>query len=165
MSAIDSRRFRDVLGHFPTGIVVVTASRNGRPVGMAVNSFTSVSLDPPLVLFCPARSSSTWPDIAAAGRFCVNLLRREQAWVARRFAARDIDRFDGIVWGPSPGGAPLLAGTVGWLDCRIELRMEAGDHIIVLGHVEALDVSEGAAPLLFFRGGHELPQREPGGCT
>ncbi|WP_410585656.1 flavin reductase family protein [Amycolatopsis sp. lyj-108] len=154
---VTSDNFREVLGHFPTGIVVVTALRAGRPSGMSVNSFTSASLEPPLVSFCPARDSSTWSDIAAAGRFCVNLLRHDQARLARRFATRGVDRFADVGWQLSPGGSPRLAGTVGWLDCRIERVVEAGDHLIVLGTVEALDVSIGAPPLVFFRGGHELP--------
>ena len=157
MSTVGTRRFRDVLGHFPTGIVVITAMHEGRPVGMAVNSFSSVSLEPPLVSFCPAHTSSTWPEIEASGRFCVNLLHRDQAALAGRFAARGADRFDGVDWEFSPGGSPSLAGTVGWLDCRIHQQVDAGDHVIVLGLVEALDVHEGAPPLVFFRGGHELP--------
>lgn len=155
---VTSGTFREVLGHFPTGIVVVTALRAGRPSGMSVNSFTSVSLEPPLVSFCPARDSATWSDIEAAGRFCVNLLRHDQARLARQFAERGDGRFADVAWQLSPGGAPRLADTVGWLDCRIERAVEAGDHLIVLGLVEALDVSAGAPPLVFFRGGHELPQ-------
>lgn len=154
MSAVDHRRLRDVLGHFPTGVTVITTLRDGVPSGMAANSFVSVSLDPPLIAFCPTRNSATWRDIEATGRFCVNLLQRDQAELCARFATRGADRFGGLDWTLSPGGSPLLPETVGWLDCTVETTFDGGDHLIVLGRVHQLDVVPGAPPLVFFRGRH-----------
>ena len=109
---------------------------------MTCNSFTSVSLDPPLILFCPAKSSTTWPQIAGAGRFCVNVLSHRQGELCKRFAARGEERFAGIGWTPSPSGAPLLDGALCWLDCEQRDLIEAGDHWIVVAHVTALGVED-----------------------
>jgi 3-hydroxy-9,10-secoandrosta-1,3,5(10)-triene-9,17-dione monooxygenase reductase component len=153
---VEPARLRRVLGHYPTGVVVVAAAGEDGPVGMTCNSFTSVSLDPPLVLVCPAKSSTSWPEIAAAGRFCVNVLGHRQRQLCERFAARGADRFAGIGWSPSPAGAPRLEGAICWLDCEQRDLIEAGDHWIVVGRVTALGVDEGATPLVFFRGGFEI---------
>lgn len=152
---IDSQRFRHVLGHFPTGVVVATAIDDaGDPAGMAVGSFTSVSLDPPLIAFLPAKSSSSFPRIRAAGSFCINVLADYQEEVCRSFAARGGEKFAGVGWHPAPGGAPVLDGVVAWIDCDIEDVLESGDHYIVLGRVRSLAVANDASPLLFFRGGY-----------
>lgn len=148
-----ARRFRDVLGRFASGVTVVTAIAQGRPVGFTAQSFTSVSLDPPLVLFCPAKTSRAWPLIRAAGRFCVNLLAHDQAELSTRMATRGTDKFAGVGWEPAPiTGAPLLHGVVGYLDCSIHAVHEAGDHYVVIGRV--LDLAEGDAErgLTFYRG-------------
>lgn len=152
--AFDAARFRQVLGHFPTGVTVITATTADGPAGLAIGSFFSVSLDPPLVGFCPARTSSTWPRIRAAGRFCVNVLAGDQEDVSRRFAGKDPDKFAGLGWSASLNGAPRLADVVAWIDCTVAAVHEAGDHDVVVGAVEALDVVREAEPLLFFRGGY-----------
>lgn len=152
---IDSRVFRNVLGHFPTGVVVVTAiAREGAPVGMAVGSFTSVSLDPPLVAFLPDRASSSFPRIREADSFCVNVLASDQEPVCRAFAMKKTDKFDGIAWEHAPSGAPRIAGAVAWIDCVPHQIHEAGDHYIVLGRVTGLGVPKPTIPLLFFQGGY-----------
>lgn len=151
-----TRHYRNVLGHFPTGVAVVTAvSDDGTPTGMVVGSFTAVSLDPPLVAFLPDKGSSTFPAIRASGAYCVNVLGGEQEDLCRRFATKGADRFSGTPWHPAPGsGSPVLDGAVAWIDCQIEDVHEAGDHLIVIGRVLDLDVHTPALPLLFFQGGY-----------
>jgi 3-hydroxy-9,10-secoandrosta-1,3,5(10)-triene-9,17-dione monooxygenase reductase component len=149
-----ARRFRDVLGRFASGVTVVTATSNGQPVGMTCQSFSSVSLDPPLVLFVPARTSRAWPLMQRAGKFCVNFLAGTQADLSNTMASRGRDKFAGVSWQPSPvTGSPLLEGTLGYVDCAIHAVHEAGDHYVVIGRV--LDLAARAAderPLLFYRG-------------
>ncbi|MGW4638806.1 flavin reductase family protein [Sphaerisporangium sp. NPDC004334] len=143
-----------MLGRFATGVVAVTAidPADGAPRGLAVNSFTSVSLDPPLVSFCVSTASTTWPRMKAAPTLCVNVLSERQEHVSRRLAARVSDKFTGLSWRPSPGGGPLFEGALAWLDCAIESEHPAGDHIIVVARVLALDAHADHGPLLFFRG-------------
>lgn len=153
---IDAARFRSVLGRFATGVVAVTAvdPRTGSPTGLAVNSFTSVSLDPPLVSFCVAHTSGTWPRLRAADRLCVNILGEPQLDVCRRLASRGVDKFAGIDWTESPGGAPLIDGALGWLECSIEQEHVAGDHVIVVARVHDLGKHHDDGPLLFYRGAY-----------
>ncbi|AXX31816.1 Nitrilotriacetate monooxygenase component B [Actinosynnema pretiosum subsp. pretiosum] len=152
MSTIDRARFRQVMGHVPTGVVVITSQDpGGRPVGLACNSFTSVSLDPPLVLFCAAGGSSTLPALRAAGAFRVNVLEAGQESLCRRFATRGVDRFAGVDWTPAHGG-PRLAGAVAGMDCAVLEEHAAGDHVIVVGRVLRLAETTGGAPLVFHRG-------------
>jgi flavin reductase (DIM6/NTAB) family NADH-FMN oxidoreductase RutF len=148
----DSKRFRTVLGHYPTGISVITAKPGERPVGMAVGTFTSVSLEPPLVAFMPAKSSSTWPLIREAGRFCVNILNKEQQSVCQAFSRRSDDKFKDIAWRSSPLGSPIIDDVVAWVDCEIAQIVESGDHFIVIGKVDSLDVGKQTEPLMFFKG-------------
>jgi 3-hydroxy-9,10-secoandrosta-1,3,5(10)-triene-9,17-dione monooxygenase reductase component len=153
--------FRRVLGHFPTGVVIVTAIDDDTPVGMAIGSFTSVSLDPPLIAILPAKTSVSWPRIAVAGAFCVNVLNARQEALCRTFATTGADKFAGVPWRPSPSGAPVLEGTLAWIDCSLEQLVEAGDHYIALGRVRSLDVSADQAiePLVFFKGGYGTIRR------
>jgi 3-hydroxy-9,10-secoandrosta-1,3,5(10)-triene-9,17-dione monooxygenase reductase component len=145
--------FRHVLGHYPTGVVVVTAMTSEGPVGMAVNSFTSVSLDPPLVLFCPARTSTTWPGLRGARAWAVNLLGGTQSDLSRQFATRAVDRFAGVSWTLAANGAPLLDDALAWLECSPETEHEAGDHTVVIARVQRLAVHTTARdPLIFFCG-------------
>ena len=154
-SPFDGRRFREVLGHLPTGVVVITAvSSAGSPVGMAVGSFTSVSLDPPLVAFFPAISSTSFPAIRDAGSFCVNVLSARQEWICRAFAMSGGDKFQGIAWKKSRSGAPVIDGIVAWIDCALDRVYEAGDHYVVLGRVQDLGIGTPTIPLLFFQGGY-----------
>ena len=147
--------FRTVLGHFPTGVVLITGiADDGSPVGMIVGSFTSVSLDPPLVAFLPTLASQTFKKLRTAGSFCVNVLAADQEDLCRRFAGRAEDKFDGVGWSPSPSGAPVLDGSVAFIDCTFDSINDAGDHHIVIGAVQVLEVLRPVAPLLFFQGGY-----------
>ena len=149
---IDPDRFRQVLGHLPTGVTVVTAHHPSGPVAMSANSVTSVSLQPPLILFCPAKSSTSWPKIHAGGRFCVNVFAAHHEEISQRFAAVGVDRFAGVAWHSRPSG-PALDDAVAWIECTIDAVHEAGDHLIVVGAVDQLETREGEAnPLVFFRG-------------
>lgn len=156
MAQIDPGRYRQVLGQYPTGVVVVTAlNDHEEPVGMTVGSFTSVSLNPPLVAFLPSRTSSSWADLRAAGdRFCINILSVEQEHVCRAVATRKVRKFDDIGLRRSPGGNPIVDGAVAWIDCTTETIHAGGDHEIVVGRVLDLDVETTTYPLLFFRGGY-----------
>lgn len=150
----DGMRFREVLGHYPTGVVVVTAiDATGAPVGMTIGSFSSVSLDPPLIAYLPMRSSRTFERIRGAETFCVNILAGDQEDLCRRFASGPRD-FATVAWTRSPGGAPVLEGTVGWIECTTHDVSDAGDHYLVLGRVTGLQVSRPVQPLLFFQGGY-----------
>jgi len=153
-TSIDVARFREVLGHFASGVTVVTALPRGQePVGFTCQAFAALSLDPPMVLLAPGKSSTTWPRIAQAGAFCVNILAADQEALARSFAVSGADKFSGVVWEPAPEtGAPLLEGVVAWVECRLGEIFDAGDHELVTGRVLSLGV-RGGAPLLFYRGG------------
>ena len=156
--------FRHVLGHHPTGVAAITTvDTDGRPHGMAVSSFTSVSLDPPLVAFILDKTSSTWPRIEASGVFCVNVLAADQEHVCRALATKGSDKFAALSWRPAGTGSPMLDGSVAWIDCRLDGVTDAGDHRIVLGLVADLDITSTDAPLLFHRGryGRPAPHPEP----
>ncbi|CAM4001026.1 Flavin reductase (DIM6/NTAB) family NADH-FMN oxidoreductase RutF [Novosphingobium lubricantis] len=160
---IDPRHFRNVLGTWPTGVCVITAIDNeGLRHGMVVGSFSSISLDPPLVGFFPDKRSSTWPKVEAAGRFCVNVLGADQMDLCERFAARGEDKFNELAHGTTPSGQPLLDNALAWIDCRIERVEDIGDHLLVVGAVDALDRREDGTPLLFFRGGYHDVAQAPG---
>jgi len=149
-----ARHFRDVLGRFATGVTVVTSLSDGRPVGMTCQSFASVSLSPPLVLFCPAKTSRAWPLMQKAGFFCVNLLAEGQSELSTRMATKADEKFDGVRWSPSKSGAPLIEGVLGHVDCTIHAVHEAGDHYAVIGRVQELELGDQDAPLLFYQGGY-----------
>ncbi len=152
---MDARHFRTVLGHFPTGVVAVTSlNSDGHPVGMTVGSFTSVSLDPPLVAFLPDKRSSTFPVIRESGRFCVNILSAAQEGVCRQLARKQDEKFTSIDWSMSPAMTPRIADSIGWIECEIDSVIDAGDHDVVIGKVLALDVHVLHSPLIFFQGGY-----------
>jgi 3-hydroxy-9,10-secoandrosta-1,3,5(10)-triene-9,17-dione monooxygenase reductase component len=140
------------MGSFLTGVTVVTGFDDA-PVGLAASSFTSLSMDPALVLFCPGKSSSTWPRIQRTGRFCVNVLSEDQEHVSRQFSSKVPDKFADIDWTTGVTGSPRLAGALAWIDCTIEAEHDGGDHLIVVGRVQELGFNEGR-PLGYFRGGY-----------
>jgi len=150
---ISDALMRQTLGHFGTGVVVVCAlGEDGKPIGMAMNSFASVSLKPPLISFCVGHESGTWPKIAAASSFSVNILSEAQMSLGRQFSRRGIDRFAGVEWLPGQTGAPLLSESMAWLECEIYDEVEAGDHQIILGRVTHLELGEpDKTPLMFFQ--------------
>ncbi|MGW1023906.1 flavin reductase [Streptomyces sp. NPDC002577] len=152
---IEPAVFRETLGHYPTGVAVVTGiDEDHQPVGMVVGSFTSVSLDPPLVAFLPAKGSGSFARLRTANTFCVNVLASDQEPICRRFASRIPDKFDGVEWQAASQGAPILKGAVSWIECEFDNILEGGDHYIVLGRVIDMAVARPALPLLFFQGGY-----------
>ena len=151
---IAAEHYRATLGHFCTGVTVVTAAGADGPAGFTCQSFSALSLDPPLVLICPGKASSSWPRIAAAGHFCVNVLAEDQEELCRDFASRTEDKFTGVGWQPGVWtGAPVLAGALASIECRLEAVREGGDHFVAIGRVLELS-SRSGRPLLFFRGGY-----------
>ena len=149
-----ARQFRDVLGLFCTGVTVVTSVSDDEPVGLTCQSFSSVSLNPPLVMFCPSKTSRAWPLMRQAGFFCVNILSAEQQEISNAMATKGAEKFDGVDWRPSPTGAPVIDGVLGYVDCTIDTVHEAGDHYIVVGRVKELAMGDaaGADPILFYQG-------------
>jgi 3-hydroxy-9,10-secoandrosta-1,3,5(10)-triene-9,17-dione monooxygenase reductase component len=152
MTGLDQARFREVLGHFATGITVVTAMDDGEPVGFACQSFAALSLDPPMVILAPAKTSTSWPRIARAGAFCVNILEEHQEAECRAFANSGGDKFSGVDWTPGLTGAPVLEGSLAMVECTLGAIYEGGDHELVTGHVVTMEVGQGS-PLLFYRSG------------
>lgn len=151
-TALDPARYRRVLGHFCTGVSVVTSVCDAEPVGFSCQAFAALSLDPPLVLFCPSQTSSTWQRIERAGHFCANVLADDQRDVARAFGTSGADKFAGVSWSPTPDGAPILHGALSWIACQIEAVHPAGDHRVVVGRVTMLGACRDARPLLFYKG-------------
>ena len=130
-TTVDEHRMREVLGHFASGVVVVTAAGGHGPLGFTCQSFASLSLDPPLVSFAAARTSSTWPRIREVGAFCVNVLADDHEQHSEGFARSGVDRFAGVAWTPGPGGAPILDGVAAWVAATLEHEYDGGDHTIV----------------------------------
>jgi 3-hydroxy-9,10-secoandrosta-1,3,5(10)-triene-9,17-dione monooxygenase reductase component len=151
--AIAADLFRNVLSHYPTGVSIVTGDVPGEgPVGLVVGTFTSLSLEPALVSFMPAKSSKSWPKIESSGAFCVNVLGASQGELCRQFSARGGNKFEGVDWRPTTTGSPLLSGVMAWVDCRIEQVFDSGDHQIVVGRVVDLRVESDELPMTFLRG-------------
>jgi 3-hydroxy-9,10-secoandrosta-1,3,5(10)-triene-9,17-dione monooxygenase reductase component len=149
----ESTGFRTVMGTFATGVTIITALDDASPLGFTCQTFTSLSLDPPLISFAVSRESGSRPRILAAGRFCVNILAFDQRGLCSRFATPGVDRFEGVSWWHSPGGSPILDGVLAWVDCAVEAEYPAGDHTIVIGRVEDLEHLRDAGPLVYHRGG------------
>jgi 3-hydroxy-9,10-secoandrosta-1,3,5(10)-triene-9,17-dione monooxygenase reductase component len=149
---IDPRQFRNVLGQFCTGVTIITTVDDGAPVGFACQSFAALSLEPPLVLFCPTKASRSWAAIERSGRFCVNVLAEEQQSTCARFGSREPDKFAGIDWTPSPLGSPILDGSLAHMDCTVETVHDGGDHFVVFGRVHSMSEIKTERPLLFYRG-------------
>lgn len=154
LTPIDPSAYRDVLGHYPTGVTVVTAFDGPEPVGMVVGTFTSVSIDPPLVAFMPTRGSGTYARLARADSYCINVLAHDQLEVCRTMAVPSDDKFAQVAWHRSAYGAPTLDEAVAQIHCTPESQIEAGDHYIVLCRVQSLEVNRAVTPLLFFQGGY-----------
>lgn len=156
----DPDKFRHVLSHVPTSVVVVSGVRSdGTKAGMVVGSFTSISLTPQLVGFYPTHTSTSWPPIREAGRFCVNVLAQGQGDLARQFSCSGGDKFDGVECTPAPhSGAPVLSrGIVAWIDCELDREIELGDHSLAVGRVLDLDVvGPTDHPMVFSRGSYPV---------
>ncbi|MDH3293457.1 MAG: flavin reductase family protein [Acidimicrobiia bacterium] len=152
---IDSGDFRHVLGHFPTGVTVVTSAGepgSGCPAGVAIGSFASISLDPPLVGFFLGTSSGSWPAIEASGHFCVNVLCDDQQELCGLMASRSEDKFEGLDYETSGTGAPILPGVHAVIDCLIDGVVPAGDHNLIVGRVQSLSTRRDHPPMVFYKG-------------
>jgi len=156
---VDPDAMREVLGHFASGVTVVTAVTDDGPIGFTCQSFSSLSLDPPLVAFAPARTSRTWPQLREIGRFCVNVLAEGQDDVSQNFARSVAEKFDGVPWQPSPHGAPVLEDVVAWIDGELWAEYDGGDHTIVVARVLDLGAHPDRRPLLYHRGAYGLLHR------
>jgi 3-hydroxy-9,10-secoandrosta-1,3,5(10)-triene-9,17-dione monooxygenase reductase component len=152
VSSLSEARYRHVLGHFATGLTIVAAAAGSGPVGFTCQSFSAVSLDPPLVLFCPGTTSSTWPRVRDVGAFSVNVLTAGQAELGRQFSRHMPDRFIDVGWRPGPVlGAPIIDDVLAWMECTVYAEYPAGDHHVVLGSVLSMEAAA-REPLVFFRG-------------
>jgi flavin reductase (DIM6/NTAB) family NADH-FMN oxidoreductase RutF len=155
---IDPTVYREVMGHYPTGVAVVTgfdtSAGTDEPIGMVVGTFSAVSMDPPLVSFMPQRSSGTYARLATSSAYCINVIAADQLDLCRTLAGRTPDKFDRVAWQHSAFGAPQLDDAVAHVHCRPAEVIEAGDHYIVLCTVDAMEVTRPASPLLFFQGGY-----------
>jgi flavin reductase (DIM6/NTAB) family NADH-FMN oxidoreductase RutF len=159
MPPIDSATFRRVLGHFPSGVTVVTVrGKDGRDYGMTVSAFSSLSLRPPLVLVCIGDDATIAGAVEAAGHFAVNVLADDQEALARRFADTDADRFDGVDVSRGEGGVALLPGAAAQLQCAIVARHRGGDHTIVVGEVLAAAAKGDGRALVYERGAYRRLQ-------
>lgn len=147
-----TQRYKSVLGRFCTGVTVVTSLEDGVPTGFTCQSFSALSLDPPLVLVCVRKESATWPGIRRTGRFAVSVLASDQRPVGDRFARSGVDRFAGVAWRPSPAGMPLIDGALAWVECSVAHEVDAGDHTVVVAAVTAMETGTARDPLLYYRG-------------
>jgi flavin reductase (DIM6/NTAB) family NADH-FMN oxidoreductase RutF len=152
---LDTPEFRRILGHWASGVAIVTTrTPDGRVCGLTANAFTSLSLDPLLVLVCIEKNADTHDCVREAGTFAVNILGSDGETLARRFAAWEVDRkFDGLAHHPEQTGAPVLDEALAWVDCRLVAQHDGGDHTIFVGEVLAGDAGTGT-PLLYYRGGY-----------
>lgn len=155
-AVVDPPVMREVLGHFASGVTVVTALTAEGPIGFTCQAFSSLSLDPPLVVFAPSRASRTWPRLRAIGRFCVNVLAQGQDDVSRAFARSGADKFAGVHWVPSPHGSPVLDDVVAWIDGELWAEYDGGDHTLVVARVLDLGADPARRPLLYHRGAYGL---------
>ncbi|NLA52349.1 MAG: flavin reductase family protein [Alcaligenaceae bacterium] len=155
-SQVDSETFRAVLGNYPTGVAVVTGlDPAGEPIGMVVGTFTSVSLEPPLVAFLPMKTSRTFNQLReASAQFCINILAADQEPICRHLASYSENKFATVPWHKSPAGNPVINDVVAWIDCEYANVVDAGDHYIVLGAVKTMSLERDSSPLLFFQRGY-----------
>lgn len=152
--AFDPRVFRDTLGHYASGITIISGIDEEGPIGFTCQSFYSVSTEPPLVSFSVMTNSTTYPRVRETGKFAVNVLAHDQHTVSNQFARKGTDKWAGIDWTPTAAGNPVIADTLMWLDCDIWAEHEAGDHYIVIGRVNEMSPASWhkEEPLLYFKG-------------
>ena len=153
-TSIDPHHYREALGHYASGIVIITGHDVDGPIGFTCQSFHSVSLEPPLISFGAMRTSTSYPRIRKTGRFAVNVLAEGQGDLSRQFAQSGSDKWNSIQWQPSGLGHPVLDSSLLWLECEVAQEIEAGDHFVVIGRV--MSIAPGNAdepsPLLYYRG-------------
>jgi flavin reductase (DIM6/NTAB) family NADH-FMN oxidoreductase RutF len=153
---IDDARFRQAMGYFASGVTVVTTASAGELYGMTVSSFSSLSLNPPLVLICIDKAVPSHDMIRDAGCFVVNILEKRQEHLSRRFATTASDKFKGVAWHSGQLGLPVLDNTLAAIECRLRDALDGGDHTIFIGEVVDSEIHEGAPLLYYRRGYHEL---------
>ncbi|ALE06421.1 flavin reductase [Arthrobacter sp. ERGS1:01] len=158
---VTPQQLRNVLGHFATGLTIITAATPQGPAGFTCQSFASLSLEPALVTFSPARTSSTWPLLRAAGSFTINILPAEHEHLSGQFARSGADKFAGVGHSPSPLGNPVLDQALAWVDCELHEEFDGGDHTIVVAAVRALAARAEAEPLLFYKGSYARVSNSP----
>lgn len=151
---VTPQQLRSVLGHFATGLTIITSTTPDGPAGFTCQSFASLSLDPALVTFSPARTSSSWPLLRATGRFTINILPAEHQHLSAQFARSGADKFAGVNYSLSPLGNPVLDQALAWVDCEFHQEYDGGDHTIVVGSVRSLEARAEAEPLLFYKGAY-----------
>lgn len=161
LAPVTPAALRSVLGHFATGLTVITANTPTGPLGFTCQSFASLSLDPALITFSPSRTSSTWPLLRDVGRFTVNILPAEHQHLSAQFARSGADKFAGVTHSASPLGNPILDQALAWVDCELHQEYDGGDHTIVVGAVKALQARTDAEPLLFYKGSYARVQTAP----
>lgn len=161
LAPVTPTALRSVLGHFATGLTVITANTPTGPLGFTCQSFASLSLDPALITFSPSRTSSTWPLLRDVGRFTVNILPAEHQHLSAQFARSGADKFAGVTHSASPLGNPILDQALAWVDCELHQEYDGGDHTIVVGAVKALQARTDAEPLLFYKGSYARVQTAP----
>jgi flavin reductase (DIM6/NTAB) family NADH-FMN oxidoreductase RutF len=154
LNDVSPQRMRQIMGSFCSGVTIVTAQTAAGPVGFTCQSFTSLSLEPPLVTFNPSVTSTSWPKIRETGSFCVNVLGTEQQELSRTFARSGADKFAGVEHRPTERGNPILDAALAWIDCTLHAEHDGGDHTIVVGEVLGMHAQEDAEPLIFYRGGY-----------
>jgi flavin reductase (DIM6/NTAB) family NADH-FMN oxidoreductase RutF len=165
-SVIDRKQFRQTLGCFPTGVTVVTGmGPDGELLGVTVNSFSSVSLEPPLILFCLDKGLRSLPAFKAASHYTVNVLCQDQGNIATRFASRDDDKWRGMVPLHGENGCPVIGNAMAVLECAAYTQFEAGDHVIFVGEVVAIRARPDARPLIFHSGRYEALAMSPEGVS
>jgi len=150
MAEVDTDTFKETLGHFATGVTIVTAMEEGQPVGFTCQSFAALSLEPPMIAIAPAKSSTSWPRMIKAGTFCVNVLADHQEELCLAFAVSGGDKFAGASWNVGLFGAPILRGCLATVECALDSIHDAGDHELVIGRVRSLSTGHGS-PLLFYK--------------
>lgn len=149
---LDDRTFRNIVGNFTTGVTVITTKDGNKPVGFTANSFTSLSLNPKLVLFCLDKKASSYQTFMEAEHFAINILASDQIDISKQFATSGIDRFQGIVYKEAVTGSPILKGVLAYIDCKLDKRVDGGDHTIFIGEVLAGDEDLSKQPLIFYQG-------------
>lgn len=160
-SSKDIENYKEVLGQFCTGITVITSLHGDDPVGFTCQSFTALSMQPPMILLCSQKNSRSWPRIREVGTFVVNVMAANQRWVSDSFAQSGADKFSGVEWSVTSQGLPAIEGSLAWIECEVTEEIDAGDHTIVIGGIQGFGLGKAGEPLLFHRGKYlNQPQKE-----
>lgn len=161
LSSTNAAEYKEVLGQFCTGVTVITSIHRYEPVGFTCQSFSALAMEPPLILLCPQKHSTSWPRIRETGAFVVNVLAADQRWISNNFAKSGADKFAGVEWSTTTREMPAIDGSLAWLECKMIEEIDAGDHTIVVGAIHEFGLGKNSDPLLFHRGTYlDLPLKE-----